>query len=130
MNNDPTLHTVLGTLIDRAVCMPYANPQALRRGHRRRKGEDGRWVTEASIREDVAAAAEFIVASLQSPEANQPWSPAALALNPAGPWWPKARNDFLALDARSQKWVLDRLTITADQAATCLQERAEARDWS
>lgn len=59
MNDDPNRHTVLGTLTDRAICMPYAKPQVLRRGHRRQVGTDGRWQTQSSILEDTAAAAAF-----------------------------------------------------------------------
>lgn len=122
---------MLGTLVDRAVCMPFAKPQVLRRGHRRAINEDGKWVTEATtIGEDVTDAVAFIVRSLESPRADRRWSKAEIALDPAGPWWSKTLDDFLALDDRAQDWVLDRLAITAEQAASCLQERAEAREWS
>ena len=102
MHNDPNKYTLLGTLVDRAVCMPYAKPQVLRRGHRRRKGDDDKWVTDASICEDIAEAAAFLVRSLESRSASRRWSKAELALDPAGPWWSKTRNDFLALSDRSQ----------------------------
>ena len=34
MSNGARKKAVLGTLVDRAVCMPYAKPQVLRRGRR------------------------------------------------------------------------------------------------
>lgn len=81
-----TQYTVLGTLVDRAVCMPYARPQVLREGRRRRQKLDGSWETMTSVQEDVALAADFIVRSLQSPAAQKRWSPAELALDAGGPW--------------------------------------------
>lgn len=87
-------YTVLGTLEDRAVCMPYARPQVLREGRRRRQKIDGSWETIASVREDVALAADFIARSLKSPAAQKRWSPAELALDAGGPWWAKTRDVF------------------------------------
>lgn len=130
MNNDPNRHTVLGTLVDRAVCMPYAKPQVLRHGHRRYKDNAGDWHTGASIREDTEDASAFIVHSLRSPGAHRDWSKAELALDPAGPWWSKTRDDFLGLDDEAQEWVLDHLESTADRAASCLQKEAEERGWA
>lgn len=130
MNNEPNRHTVLGTLIDRAVCMPYAKPQVLRGGYRRFRGDDGRWQTGPSIGEDIAEAASFLVRSLWAPDIDEDWSSAALALDPAGPWWPKARNDFIGLNHEAQSWVLDHLEVTADRAAVRLQHEAEDRGWS
>lgn len=116
-------------MVDRAVCMPFAKPQVLRRGHRRRKDDDGPWQTVASIREDVADGASFIVRALDSSSVDRRWSKAELALDPAGPWWSKTRDDYLELDEASQDWVLERIEGTADRAAAALQDRAEQRDW-
>lgn len=86
MSHDPTHHTVLGTLVDRAVCIPYAKPQVLRHGFRRHQDEDsGRWRTVAPISEDVATAAEFLVTGLTEDGERGRWSRAELALDPAGP---------------------------------------------
>lgn len=131
MSNAPTANTILGTLVDRAVCMPYAKPQVLRRGSRRHQDEDsGQWRTVATISEDAAAAAEFLATCLTASGANRRWSRAELALDPAGPWWAKPRDDFLKLDTDARKWVLDRLEDTAVRAAGCLEDQAVDRGWA
>lgn len=117
-------------MTDRAICMPYAKPQVLRSGHRRQIGTNGRWQTQASILEDTAAAAAFIVGSLESPHAHKDWSKAELALDPAGPWWSKPRDDFLGLSSDERDWVLDRLEDTVATAASHLQDRATKRRWT
>ena len=129
--NRPTRHSVLGTLVDRSICMPYAKPQVIRRGHRRlRDEENGAWTTVASIREDVAAAAGFLHTSFEATDGTQEWSAAELAADPAGPWWSKPRDDFFALDSHDRDWVLDRLEETAHRAAACLEDEAVDRGWS
>ncbi|NYI66100.1 hypothetical protein [Spelaeicoccus albus] len=110
--------------------MPYAKPQVLRRGHRRhRDAEDSHWKSVATIREDVGQAASFIAGSLKSRGARRAWSTAEVALDPAGPWWPKPRGDFFELDSESREWAMERLETTADRAAECLQDEAVDRDW-
>lgn len=130
MNDDPNQYTVLGTLVDRAVCMPYSKPQVLRRGQRRYKDDDGPWRSVATVREDVAASSAFLVECLQARGARAGWSKAALALDPAGPWWAKSQGDFFALSAGERAWVLDRLEDTADRAAGAIEEEAIGRKWS
>lgn len=130
MSNDPNRYTVLGTFVDRAVCMPYSKPQVLRRGHRRFKGEDGSWTSVATIREDVAAASEFLTNALASKRAGAAWSKASLAVDPAGPWWSKPLEDFLALVSSDREWILDRLELTADLAAEAIEDEAVDRRWS
>lgn len=131
VSNEPSRHSVLGTLVDRAVCMPYAKPQILRRGHRRRRDEEGgHWSSLATIREDIERAASFIVNSLESRAARHEWSKAELALDPAGPWWSKPRDDFFGLDDESREWVLDHLEDTSDRAAERLQDEAVDREWA
>lgn len=123
-------YTVLGTLVDRAVCMPYARPQVLREGRRRRQKLDGSWETMASVQEDVALAADFIVRSLKSPGAQERWSPAELALDAGGPWWAKTRDVFFHLQEAEQEWVLDRLPPTAATAASAVESGSIMNDWS
>lgn len=131
MRNDRTPQTVLGTLVDRAVCMPYAKPQVLRSGYRRQRDEDlGKWKTVASISEDTAAAAEFLVRILTESSADSRWSKAELALDPGGPWWAKPRDDFFQLDNDARDWVLDRLQVTAVRAAECIQNLSVDREWA
>lgn len=131
MADKPTKYTVLGTLVDRAVCMPYAKPQVLRRGYRRQKDEDSdHWTSVTSVREDVASAATFLVAVLKARGARGEWSRAALAVDPAGPWWSKTRTDFFSLAPGSRRWILDRLEVTADSAAMCIEEEAIERKWT
>lgn len=122
-------YTVLGTLVDRAVCMPYARPQVLREGRRLQK-LDGSWETMASVQEDVALAADFIVRSLKSPAAQKRWSPAELALDAGGPWWAKTRDIFFHLQEAEQEWVLDRLPPTAATAASAVESGSIMNDWS
>lgn len=129
-SDQPNRHTVLGTLVDRAVCMPYAKPQILRRGRRRYRGEDGRWRSAATITEDVAEAASLLVKALSSRFADREWSKAELAVDPAGPWWSKPRDDFLSLGVDEREWVLDRVEDTAQHAATALEQAAVKRDWT
>jgi hypothetical protein len=130
MSRRPTRYTVLGTLVDRAICMPYAKPHVLRSGHRCRWDEDRReWVEQATIRADVDQAASLIVSSLESSTAQRDWSKADLALDPAGPWWSKVRDDFFDLDDDSREWVLDHLNATSDRAAERVQERAKQHNW-
>lgn len=131
MSNAPTANTILGTLVDRAVCMPYAKPQLLQRASRRHLDEDsGRWRTVATIGEDVSAAAALLVTCLKASGADQRWSRAELVLDPAGPWWAKPRDDFLRLDRDGRNWVLDRLEGTAVRAADCLEDQAVERGWA
>lgn len=131
MRNDRTPQTVLGTLVDRAVCMPYAKPQVLRHGFRRHRDEDtGKWRSVAPISEDAAAAAEFLVTILTAPGADSRWSKAELTLDPGGPWWAKPRDDFFQLDDDARKWVLNRLEDTAVRAAECLENEAVDRGWA
>lgn len=131
MSNDPTIHTIFGTLVDRAVCMPYAKPQVLRHGSRRHQDKDSRqWRTVAPISEDVAAAAKFLVTCLTEGGAKNRWSRAELALDPAGPWWAKARDDFFQLDNDdAREWILDYLEETAVFAAECIENEAVERGW-
>lgn len=112
--------------------MPYAKPQVLRHGFRRQKDKDsGQWRTVAPISEDVASAAEFLVTCLTAPDAQDRWSKAELALDPAGPWWAKARNDFFQLDNdNARKWVLDRLVNTAVRTAEYIENEAVDRGWA
>ncbi|GAB3252496.1 hypothetical protein [Arthrobacter pigmenti] len=84
----------------------------------------------ATIREDVGEAASFIVRSLKVRGACREWSKAELALDPAGPWWSKPRDDFFGLDENCRAWILDHLETTAAQAAGCLQKKAEDRSWT
>lgn len=131
MSAEPSPHAVLGTLVDRAVCMPYAKPQVLQRGHRCGWDEEHhRWSKTATIQEDVREAATFLGSSLESPSAYRDWSRAQLAVDPAGPWWSKTLDDFLALDDDSQRWVLERLESTAELAAGCLQEESVEQQWT
>lgn len=130
MGDDPSRYTVLGTLVDRAVCMPYSKPQVLRRGYRRFKDEEGSWTSVTTIREDVSDASEFLIEALASKRAGTAWSKAALAVDPAGPWWSKPLEDFLALVSSDRAWILDRLELTADLAAEAIEEEAVDRRWS
>lgn len=131
MSGELSRYSVLGTLVDRAVCMPYAKPQVLQDGHRCDWiGEHRRWSRVATIREDVRDAARFLASSLQSPKAVEDWSEAQLSVDPAGPWWSKTLYDFLALDDRTQRWVIDRLEVTANLAAECIQEESVEQQWT
>lgn len=129
--NHPTKNTVLGTLVDRAVCMPYAKPTALRGGCS--------VLTGLRIVDDVCEAADFLVEALADSDAAENWSPARLAVDPAGVWWSKPLHDFITLvdDAgpeggpaeTAQQWVRRRLRIAARRAGEALQECAEAEGW-
>lgn len=130
MHNDPNMHTLLGTLVDRAVSMPYTYPQLLRRGYRRYRDEDGHWQTGPAITEDIGAAASLLLRCLCAADADGDWSSAALILDPAGPWSTKTRDEFFRLAPADQDWILDRLETTADRAAGCLQEEADDGGWT
>lgn len=129
MVSRPTRESVLGTLVDRAACLPYAKPQVLRRGHRCDWDQTRQWLEVESIRTDIGDAASFIVGCLNSRGAQRGWSKAELALDPAGPWWAKTRDDFFELKSASRNWILERLEPTACLAAECLQAAAVDEKW-
>jgi hypothetical protein len=124
---------VLGSLVDRAVSMPYSKPKRLEDGYRLEwDAEKRRLYKERSIAEDTADAAEFLRSALTDPSAKDPWSKAELAVDPAGPWWAKTRDDFCGLTPKpnAQDWVIDRLAATVKRAANAIQAAAVAEQWT
>lgn len=110
--------------------MPYAKPQVIRHGHRCDWDQDARrWLPLGSIRNDIGDAASFIVECLSARGAQLNWSKAELALDPAGPWWAKARDDFFELGTGSRNWILERLNATACLAAERLEAAAIDESW-
>ena len=131
MSQQPSKFTVLGTLVDRAVSMPYAKPHVLHKGHRNEWDKVARkWQRVTSVQEDVREAADFITRILESRNANREWSKAEIAIDPAGPWWSKTRDDYLGLDDRSMEWVLDRFGQTAGLAAKDIEAKAVDQEWT
>lgn len=118
----PTSHTVLGTLVDRALCMPYAKPTRLARGIS--------MDTNTLIADEVDQAAAFLLEALQDPDAAEAWSRAELSVDPGGPWWAKALSDYLGLSQREQDWVRSRLQLVASRAGAAVQEAATTEAWS
>lgn len=121
-------NAVLGVLVDRAICMPYAKPQLLSDGHRTHNGDQ-----VESISSDTIDAAGFLRDCLsESAEASRDhhWSAAHLAVDPAGPWWSKTVHDFYGVTARDRKWVLDRLIPTVALAGEALTESAVDEQWT
>lgn len=123
-------YTVLGSLVDRAICMPYARPQVLQNGRRRRQKSDGSWETLASIQEDVANATYFISRALHSSDAQNSGSAAACLLDPGGPWWTTTRDAFFYLGEAERKWVIGRLLATTETAALGLERKAISENWT
>lgn len=121
----PTKFTVLGTLVDRALCMPYAKPQRLHRGWRTYWGKH-----QATIADEVEEAVSFLRTALTARGARKPWSKAELAVDSAGPWWSKTRDDYLNLSNEDAGWVNDRLAPTANTAARITQQAAEDECWT
>ena len=117
---------VLGTLVDRAVSMPYSKPQLLRQGRRISWNPDKR-----SIVDDAIEAAVFLQKVLTARGVKHEWSKAVLAVDPAGPWWSKTRDDFCdALSPDDQEWVTKRLVPTVSLAAQWIQDAARAERWT
>jgi len=123
---------ILGSLVDRAVSMPYSKPKQLEDGYRLEWDAEKRRVYKArSIAEDAADAAEFLQSALTDPSVEDDWSKAELAVDPAGPWWAKSRNDFCGLTPKpgAQNWVLDRLTAAVARTANAIQAAAVDEQW-
>jgi hypothetical protein len=117
---------VLGTLVDRAVSMPYGKPQRLLEG--RRYSWNSRNFT---IVDDATQAADFLLEALTAPDVGDPWSKAELTVDAAGPWWAKSRDDFCdELSPDQRKFVTDRLVPTVERAATALLHSAQDERWT
>jgi hypothetical protein len=124
---------VLGSLVDRAVSMPYSKPKQLKDGYRLEwDAQKRRPDKERSITEDTADAAESLRSALTDPTVGDDWSKAELCVDQAGPWWAKSRNDFCGLTPKpdAQDWVIDRLAATVERAANAIQAAAMDEQWT
>lgn len=128
-NDQPTRSTILGTLVDRAVSMPFSRPQVLRAGHRRLH-VNGTWVTGTSICDDVRVAADGLSTALRSYDGGSVWPTAQFAVDANGPWGSALYEQFFDMAERDRRWVLDRLADTAETAAVYLKMRAVDDGWS
>ncbi|GGC55702.1 hypothetical protein IEU95_08625 [Hoyosella rhizosphaerae] len=117
-------YAVLGTLVDRAVCMPYSKPYVLCEGIRQT------WWNNVPITADIINAADALHRILQEPTAERDWSTADFAVDPAGPWWSKTKNDFFQLSLDDQSWLLAKLVSTAARAAEAIEEKAVEEKWT
>ena len=125
-----TKHTVLGSLVDRAICMPFAKPQRLGQGYRLCWDvASHQWFQVATLEEDAEHGARFLHASVMSDNAEEEWSPARLSVDPAGPWWAATVDEFRSLDVRERGWVLRRLIPTVKTAGCDLTQTALSERW-
>ena len=120
--------TVLGSLVDRAVSMPFTLPQVLRKGHRRMLIE-GKWTTCASIAEDVGTAARLLKESLMTLAASSASRTSAL-VDPAAPWRATNGVGFHELLNGEQDAIVDKLVPTALKIATHLERKAVDEKWA
>jgi hypothetical protein len=123
-----TPEQLLGTFVDRAVCMPFSKVQSLRHGS---------LPGGAPIDESITEACNSLGGFLSAPDAGDEWSSAQLIVDSGGPWWSKARDDFLGLDETGDEgrgqdamWVLDHLPGAAGAAARLLDEAARDERWT
>lgn len=126
MSGRASREVLLGKLVDRAVSMPYAKPQRLRRGHRIARGEC------IAILDDVLDGARFLHQCFQEQaerSADDGWSTARLIADPAGPWWSELVDAFRDASELEKTWVLDQLVRTAALAGEALQESAIGERW-
>jgi hypothetical protein len=123
----PSKYKQIGTLVDRVVSMPYAKPQSLQRGCRVIKDE----TPGMPIPNDIADSADFVVSTLSADRgrATADWSPAQLAIDPAGPWWSGPVDDFYKLTPKDRQWILDRIQASAGAVADQLFESAKIERW-
>lgn len=122
--HQPSRFSVLGLLVDRAVSMPYAKPQRLDAGWR---VSYNNW--QATIQQDVDEAAAFLKRALTAKNAEYQWSKAELAVDPAGPWWSRTRDDYFALTNKDRDWIMERLAPTSRSAAASMLRYAETERW-
>jgi hypothetical protein len=100
--------------------MPFAKPQVLRGGRR----------GKIPLSTDVGDAAKLLTVALREPGACDEWSRAQLSVDPAGPWWAKAQQDFFGLSIPHQEWILERLAPTALHAARVIETAAIKEGWT
>jgi hypothetical protein len=124
----PSKYKQIGTLVDRAISMPYAKPQALWRGCRVTYDK----TPDVPIPNDIADSADFVVSTLSVDQgkAKADWSPARLAIDPAGPWWSGPVDDFYQLTPKDRQWILKRIQASAGIVADQLFESAKEERWT
>src|SRR5664279_1885190 len=110
---------MLGTLVDRAVCMPYTKPKDLTRPRQ-------------SIIGDIQLASDFLHRCFSQPEnvgLDDLWSDAHLVADPAGPFWDDTVRDFYRLPETDRAWVLEKLRPTVIVARDALYDAAREEDY-
>lgn len=128
----PSKYRQVGSFVDRAVSMPYAKPQVLWQGCRATYDKNSRlWTPDVPIPDDIAGAANFVVRTLSVDQevAETNWSPARLAIDPAGPWWSEPVDDFFRLTPEDRVWILERIQDAAGTVADQLFDCAKEERW-
>lgn len=129
--SNPTRESVLGTLVHRAVFMPFAKPQALTRSKESivfRNGES------ESISDAICASANLIgIAcreSLDSYNENQRWRALLeLIVDAGGPWWSLSATQYRGLEEKDREWILTRLGKIALRVGEWMEKTARDEDW-
>lgn len=152
LNDDyiATKFIVLGSLVDRAVSMPFTKPTILNSSG---KTIRGKLKEETRISSEINESAGLIhnVLEFLHEESKHVGSPckedrcdeARYLVDPAGYWWSALLDDFLSLeiclDSRpacskqkpcDRHWVLDRLKPTTKTAAREIEKEAAHQEWT
>lgn len=104
---------ILGTLVDRAVSMPYAKPMDV-----------SNW-RKQNCASEVKLAAKLLKTALKEVGAEENWSTADLVIDPGGPWWSDTLRDFFNLSKSDMDWVLQRLIRVSSRASMAIDKAWE-----
>lgn len=128
-NKKPTWSTMLGTLTDRSLTMPFVKLQVIK-GGRIARYDGCNYVPEESLTKATDDAATFLVKCL-SPQSGfeELWSPARLAVDQAGEWWSKSVDDFMCLSENDRDKVRQGIRPCAAAAAHELETTANRNSW-
>lgn len=106
--------SMLGTMAHRATLMSF------------RRQWSGGELARFGIVAKTAAHTELLVAAASAPDAAEPASLFRCIVDPDGPFWGSAADDWANLDDDDRRWVLNALPEATDQAAHMLAKADRA----
>lgn len=141
-NNKTTQSQLLGTLVHRAVAMPFQKPQKLsfERNWAQRKNKEVVVRLEGpneSLREAVKASLKILLTDLKEVDRDmykgrfrqiEDYSLVDV-IDAGGSWWSRAAQDFAELDDDEREWVLKRLERCVLDVAKWMEREAWENNW-